>query len=242
MLLNADLAEGTTPAELTRDLAMLAYLSAINLPCGVHAGEPAQWNPIIDRAIELGIQLGAHPSIGSRADFGRIWTNPDHHLLRDSLNEQLLQLRALVSARGGQLSHLKPHGALYNQAECDPAVAKVIIQVAKNFDPALIMVGLSGGLLIRLAQAEGFAVWHEAFADRAYQANGQLVSRQQPSAVLHDAQAVLRQVGQLSEQYVFACTGERIALRVDTICMHSDTPNTLSSLQLIHHALGLDKK
>lgn len=231
--LNADLGEGAPD-----DADLLALVSSANIACGWHAGDARLMQRTVAAALDRGVALGAHPSYPDRENFGRreMQLSPDD--VRADLIYQIGALDALVKAQGGRLHHVKPHGALYNQAARDPALADAIATAVLDVDPSLALYGLAGSELPRAAERAGLRAVAEVFADRGYRADGSLVPRSQPGAFVDDVDAaVARTLRMVRDGTVQAVTGETVPLRADTICLHGDGPHALAFARAIHAAL-----
>ncbi len=185
--LNADLGEGGA-----NDYALLKLVSSANIACGYHAGDDATMRQSVIWAKELGVAIGAHPSFADRENFGRGRQNLSPDEVYQLVTEQLHALNRHCLALGATLRHVKPHGMLYNQAAVEPALAHAIARAVLDFNPALRLVGLAGSALISEGQALGLTTWQEVFADRNYQADGSLVPRSEPDALIIDDQQALR--------------------------------------------------
>jgi 5-oxoprolinase (ATP-hydrolysing) subunit A len=232
--LNADLGEGAPD-----DAELLALVSAANIACGWHAGDARLMQATVRAALARGVAIGAHPSYPDRENFGRTEMSLPPDELRAGLIEQIGALQALVQAEGGRLQHVKPHGALYNQAARDPALADVVAGAVCAVDPGLALYGLAGSELLRAAERAGLRAVSEVFADRGYRADGSLVPRSQPGAFIDEAdEAVARTLRMVREGVVTAVSGETVPLRADTICLHGDGPHALAFARAIHAALG----
>lgn len=215
---NCDLGEGCGS-----DADIIPLISSASIACGGHAGEVVSMRETLQLCAEHGVIAGAHPSYPDRENFGRVPMDIEHAALRDSLIEQLRSLQVIASEVGVTLRHIKPHGALYNDAAKDALLADVVLDAVEQVDPALQVMGLAGSLLIEQASARGFGVIEEAFVERGYQANGQLAPRGTPGAVLETIEASLAQLDDIVRNgEVTAVSGERIALRADTVCLHGD--------------------
>jgi len=221
--LNADLGEGCGDDE-----ALLERVSSINIACGWHAGSPELMMGLVEAAHRRAIAIGAHPSFPDRANFGRVEMKLSPASIRSGVQYQVGALEAIARAQGARLSHVKPHGALYNQAARDPELASCIARAVRDFDPQLKLVGLAGSALVEAARAEGLRALEEGFADRGYTADGTLVPRGQPGALIDDVEAMLAQViSMLNEGIVRTWDGQACRLHVDTICLHGDGPHAL---------------
>lgn len=232
--LNADLGEGASD-----DAELLALVSSANIACGWHAGDARLMQATVMAALERGVAIGAHPSYPDRENFGRSEMQLTPEQVRADVIYQVGALDALVRAAGGRLHHVKPHGALYNQAARDPALADAIAAAVLDVNPSLALYGLAGGELLKAAERAGLRAVAEVFADRGYRADGSLVPRSQPGALIHDTdEAVARTLRMVSEGVVKAVTGETVPLRAQTICLHGDGPHALAFARAIHQALN----
>ena len=231
--LNADIGEGCD------DASLMPYLARVSIACGGHTGDAASMVAALRLAAEHGVAVGAHPSYPDRAQFGRqaLTASADEIVMwvtqqTEALAEQALRL-------GLRLTYVKPHGALYNAAARDTEVARAIAAAVAAFDPALALVGLSGSQLIAAGQGAGLAVLNEGFADRRYQPDGQLVSRETRGALVTDPDMAAQQALALARgEPVVTLDGGALRVRTDTLCLHSDTPNALNIARAVHAALN----
>lgn len=231
--LNADLGEGAP-----HDRELLAIVSSANISCGAHAGDADSIANAIALARAHGVRIGAHPSFPDRENFGRKAMQLPAPSLRNHLLYQLHALRGMVLAQGEQLSHIKPHGALYNQAATDARLAEELALILQEFDPRLVVVGLAGSQLLRSVRELGMTAIAEGFADRRYCADGTLVPRTQAHALIHDPQkAVAQCIEMICEGKVTSVEGQRIDVKVDTVCLHGDTPEALVFAKTLASAL-----
>ncbi|OHX17695.1 lactam utilization protein LamB [Chromobacterium amazonense] len=231
--LNADLGEGCG-----NDAALLDCVSSANIACGWHAGDADTMQATVRMALEKGVAIGAHPSFPDRDNFGRSEMRLPMATLRAGLLYQLGALDAIVKAEGGELAHIKPHGALYNQAAREPELAQTLSRAIRDFNPELRVMGLAGSLFVEACRAEGLAVWQEGFADRGYRADGSLVPRGQPGALLDSDAAMLKQVEDMvRRQRIVAVSGEAVSLRIDTICLHGDGSHAVPFARLLRRHL-----
>lgn len=231
--LNADLGEGAPD-----DAELLSLVTSANIACGGHAGDARLMQATVRAALARGVAVGAHPSYADREHFGRreLQLSPDD--VRAEVLYQVGALDALVRAAGGRLHHVKPHGALYNQAARDPVPADAIAQAVRAIDPGLALYGLAGSELLRAAERAGLRSVAEVFADRGYQADGSLVPRSQPGALIEDTgEAVARTLRMVREGVVQAVTGETVPLRAQTVCLHGDGPHALAFARALREAL-----
>lgn len=231
--LNVDLAEG-----FTYDEALLQIVSSANIACGLHAGNALEMRKAVCWAKENGVRIGAHPGYPDCENFGRKVLYLSEQELQASLIYQIGALQALCRVEQVSLSYVKPHGALYNQAAKDPQLAELICQVIVAVDPKLKLMGLAGSLMLTVAQRMGIDTISEAFADRNYLANGQLVPRTQENALIATDQGAIQQVLQLVQQgTITAENGAIINLSADSICLHGDNCHALAFAQQIQTAL-----
>lgn len=234
--LNADLGEGCG-----NDEALLALISSANIACGWHAGDAATMVQTVKWALARGVAIGAHPSYPDRENFGRTEMQRDpEHVYADVLY-QIGALDAIVRAQGGMLHHVKPHGALYNQAVRDPALARAIVRAVRDFDADLVFFGLAGSQMIDVAKEAGLRVKQEVFADRGYNADGTLVRRGTPGALHEDEEVALDQtLTMVREQRVRAIDGTWVPIRAETVCLHGDGAHALAFARRIRERLGAE--
>lgn len=222
--INCDMGESFGAFHIGADDAVLPSITSANVACGFHGGDPRVIEHTVAHAKRLGVGVGAHPGFPDLVGFGRRNLGATADEIRTDVLYQIGALYAFARAAGIPLQHVKPHGQLNNLSVRDRGIADAIVAGIQQFDAALILVAYSGEL-IRAAEAHGLTVGYEAFADRAYMPDGSLVSRHEPDAVIHDTGAIVeRAIAMVKTQHVTARTGEVIALRMDTICVHGDTP------------------
>lgn len=230
--LNADLGEGAP-----HDRELLALVSSANISCGVHAGDPDTMAAAIRLAMAHGVKIGAHPSFPDRENCGRTSMQLPFPRLRVHLLYQLGAIDALVKAQGTRLTHVKPHGALYNQTAQDRQLAEDLVLIVQEFDPSLALVGLAGGELFYAARQVGMRYIAEAFADRRYTSTGNLLPRSDSRALIHDPQQALAQSMEIiTDGFVTAVDGSRVPVEADTLCLHGDTPEALLFAQTLRAA------
>jgi len=230
---NCDLGEG-----MPQEAAILPHISSASLACGFHAGEPEALRASLRACREHGVAVGAHPSFPDREGFGRRELDCTPAQVYAQTLYQLGALAALARAEGIALRHVKPHGALYNLAARDADIATAIAEAVRDFDPTLRLFGLSGSELPRAGERLGLAVAHEVFAERRYEASGQLTPRGHPDAVIESIDESLTQVRDLvRDGRVRSRTGERIALRADSLCLHGDRPDAAAFASALRRAL-----
>ncbi|MDQ8916752.1 5-oxoprolinase subunit PxpA [Acinetobacter baumannii] len=226
--LNSDLGESFGSWKMGNDDQILPVVTSANIACGFHAGDPLGILKTVRKAVELGVTIGAHVSYPDLVGFGR--RNMD--LSRDELIADVLYqisaLDGLAKVAGSKVQYVKPHGALYNTIAHDQAQAAAVIDAIKMYNPELVLVALAGSNLVEQARAAGLRVVSEAFADRAYNSDGSLVSRRLEGAVLHDSGFVAsRVVSMLKNGGVESIDGVFTPIQADTICLHGDTDGAL---------------
>ncbi|AIR91699.1 LamB/YcsF family protein [Pseudomonas cremoricolorata] len=235
---NSDLGEGFGAYRMGDDDAVLAQITSANIACGFHAGDPRIMRHTVAAALKNAVAVGAHPSFPDLQGFGRRNMTLSADEAYACVLYQVGALQAFVTAQGGRLQHVKPHGALYNQAAADPVLARAICEAVRDLDPQLYLYGLANSELTHAAQALGLAVRHEVFADRTYQADGTLTPRSQAGAMITDAdQAVAQVLGMLREGHVVAVDGSTVPVQADTLCIHGDQPGAAAFAQAIRQAL-----
>lgn len=231
--LNADLGEGYGDDE-----AMLDNVSSINIACGWHAGSAEQMSSLVRAAHLRRIAIGAHPSFPDRTNFGRQEMSLPLAQVRAGLLYQIGALEGIVRSEGAELAHVKPHGALYNQAARDPELARCIARAIRDFNPGLKVMGLAGSRFIDAVRAEGLTALAEGFADRGYSGDGRLVQRGAPGALIEDQHAMLAQVlSMIKDRTVRAVDGTVCPVHIDTICLHGDAPHALEFARAIRARL-----
>jgi UPF0271 protein len=222
--LNSDLGESFGPWPMGDDAALMASISSANVACGFHGGDPGAMRATVALAKASGVAVGAHPGFPDLAGFGRREMKASPEEVEDFVLYQVAALAGMAAAQGVRLQHVKAHGALYNMACRDRALAGAIARAVAAFDKNLILFGLPNSELLNAGREAGLAVASEVFADRAYEADGSLASRQKPGSVIHDRAAVVaRAITMVRERRVVAIDGSDVALEADTICLHGDT-------------------
>lgn len=223
--INCDMGESFGRWELGADTAVMPFISSANIACGAHAGDPAVMRRTLRLAREHAVACGAHPGFADIAGFGRREIPITPPEATDLVLWQIGALAAIARSEGITLRHVKPHGALYNMAARDSALAEAIANAVAAFDRTLVFFGLAGSGMLEAGRARGLTVAAEGFADRSYEADGSLTPRSVSGSVIHDVDAVVaRAVRMVREGRVTARTGADIPLHVDTICVHGDTP------------------
>ncbi|HUE90253.1 MAG TPA: 5-oxoprolinase subunit PxpA [Vicinamibacterales bacterium] len=223
--LNADLGESLGPWRMGQDEALMTSITSANVACGFHAGDPSVMRATIRLAKQHGVAVGAHPGFPDLVGFGRREMQLSTAEVEDLVLYQLAAIAGVAGAEGVRLQHVKAHGALYNMAARDAALAGAIARAVAAFDPTLILLGLPNSALLHEGRGAGLRVAAEVFADRSYEADGSLTSRRKPGSVIHDpAHVVERAVAMITTSQVTATDGSAVALGAHTICLHGDTP------------------
>lgn len=228
MDLNIDLGEGGA-----WDREFLQYATSCNIACGGHAGSKESLRTVLQWAQALGVKTGAHPSYPDWVHFGRKSLALSEDELKRSLLTQLQLFQSCIKLLGGQWHHIKPHGALYNDLTHNQALGKVFVAVLREIHFEGIVYALAGSPWVTQLQAAGFKVWEEGFVDRCYSDTGQLCSRAEEGAVLRDVKTVMDQYQNLVSGFVRTRSGNQWALRCQTVCLHSDTPDALEHAKIL---------
>lgn len=232
--LNADLGEGGDA-----DAAILGVVTSCNVACGGHAGDARTMRDTVAGALRTGVHIGAHPSYPDREHFGRRSRHLGGKPLAAAIAEQIAALQAIAAESGTRLRHVKPHGALYNDAAGDAGLAELFVNAVAALDDALAVVGLAGGALQPAAERAGLAFVAEGFVDRAYVAGGRLAPRGTPGSVYSDVQAMCAQAVSIAVDGVaHVASGEPVSVRAQTLCIHGDTPNAAAAARAVRDALA----
>jgi UPF0271 protein len=235
--LNADVGEGRRGA-LGHETALMRHITSANVACGFHAGDPGVMRDTVALAAEHGVAVGAHPGFPDLDGFGRRELQVAPADVEDFVAYQVGALAAIAAAQGVRLQHVKPHGALFNMATRGAALAGAIARATAVIDRTLILFGLPGSELIAAGRRAGLRTAAEGFADRAYQSDGALVSRQQAGSVIDETAVVIeRALRMVCEQVVESIDGTRVPLRIDTLCVHGDTPGAAQLARGVREAL-----
>ena len=236
--LNADLGESFGAWRMGDDAALLQVIGSANIACGFHAGDPVVMRETVRLALANGVSLGAHPAFPDLQGFGRRAMQLSTRELEATILYQVGALQAMAAAEGGQVTHVKPHGALNNIACADAEVAATVARAVRALDRELILLAPALSALEHAGEAAGLRVGREVFADRSYQADGQLTPRSQPGAVLHDAQACVQHVLRMLDAHgIVTADGQRLPTPIHSICVHGDGPDAVASAQQIRLAL-----
>ena len=239
--LNADLGEGFGVWRLGDDDAMLDIVTSANVACGFHAGDPAGLARVCRAAARRGVRIGAQVSYRDLAGFGRRYIDMTPEDLAADVMYQIGALQALATAAGSTVSYVKPHGALYNTIVNDANQAGAVARAVHAVDPGLPVLGLAGSAFFAAAQDLGLRTVPEAFADRAYEPDGQLVSRRKPGAVLDDAEQIAERVSTMvTHGRVSAIDGTTIPIAVESVCVHGDSPGAVRIAAVVRDRLAAD--
>lgn len=231
---NADLGEGCAS-----DRALLQLVSSANIACGFHAGDAATMLQSVRWAQEFGVAIGAHPSFPDRENFGRTAMQLPAETVYAQVVYQVGALKALAESEGAKLVHVKPHGMLYNQSARDPLLADAIARAVKAVDAGLILVGLANSVSIKVAKRVGLKTRQEVFADRGYQADGALVPRGQPGAMIDsEDRAIAQTLAMVQQGRVQSVDGQWVALQAESVCLHGDGEHALNFARRLHQAFA----
>jgi len=236
--LNSDLGESFGAYKIGLDEEVLKYVTSANIACGWHAGDPIVMRNTVEAAYKNGVGIGAHPGFLDIMGFGRrnMIVTPEE--IKQYTIYQIGALYGFIKAVGGEMQHVKPHGAMYNMAAKDGKIATAIIDGIWEVDKNLIVLGLAGSEMVKAAEKKGLRVANEVFADRAYNPNGTLVQRSLPGSMINDKNiAISRVIRMVTEGKVTAINGEDLDIRVDSICVHGDNPEAAELARLTKEAL-----
>lgn len=236
--LNSDMGEGFGPWKMGDDAALLDTITSANIACGSHAGDPEVMSATMRLARENGVGIGAHPGFADLKGFGRRRLSLGAEELQSLIAYQLGAAKGIAAHTGAKVRHFKLHGALSNMASEDIALARLCYETALRVDPEIILMVLCETAQQKVAEELGAHWAGEIFADRAYEDDATLVDRAKAGAVLHDADAAAERIlGMLREGAIIAESGKRIPAKIDTICLHGDTPEAVEMAKAIRSGL-----
>lgn len=236
--LNCDMGESFGAWQMGNDFALMDYISSVNIACGFHAGDATVIRKTVETAIKKNVAIGAHPSFPDLQGFGRREMKLSAEEIFDIVLYQISAVKGICESFGAKFHHVKPHGALYNQAAKDAEISSAIAEAVKSLDENLILYGLSGSHLISEAEKAGLKTASEVFADRTYQANGNLTPRSESNALIKNSEQAVSQVLQMiDENSVTVTNGEKVSIKADTICIHGDGENALEFARTINEKL-----
>jgi len=235
--LNSDLGESFGPWPMGDDSAMLDLVSSANIACGFHAGDPAGILSVIREAMSRRVVIGAHVGYRDLVGFGRRAMEPSSAELIGDVIYQIGALQGLAKAAGTSIHYVKPHGALYNTIANDARQASDVIAAIKAIDPELTLLALAGAPIVQQARQAGLRVVCEAFADRAYSADGSLVNRRLPGAVIHDPEVIAKRMLRLvKDRVIESIDGVEITIEADSICIHGDNATSVATARVLKEA------
>lgn len=236
--LNSDLGESFGRYTIGSDDRIIPLITSANIACGFHASDPVVMMKTVNMVKKAGTGAGAHPGYPDLMGFGRRNMNVSHEEAKSYTLYQISALGGMCKAAGVKLSHVKPHGAMYNMAGKDYELSKAICEAIKEYDPSLIVMGLAGSQMVKAARDMGLKTAEEVFADRAYEEDGSLVARSKPGAMIEDEdEAIARVVRMIKEGKVQAITGNDIDIKADSVCVHGDGEKALLFVEKIRKAL-----
>jgi UPF0271 protein len=218
--------------------SLMASLTSVNIACGGHAGDERTMKTTVEQALRWKLAIGAHPGYADRANFGRVELKLPAKEIADSVYEQVLALAEIAAGCGARVVHVKPHGALYNQAVKDRELAEAIADGVARWDKSTVLVGLAGSPMLEVFREAGFAVAAEAFADRRYEADGTLRSRKFDDALIRNPEEAAWQALGIAERgLVIASDGSEVSVDAQTLCIHGDTPGAPAIAALVARTL-----
>ncbi len=221
--INCDTGEGIGNEE-----TLMPFISSANIACGYHAGDAIEMKRVVELCIKYNVAIGAHPSFADRENFGRTEMHLSNEAIYHLVQKQIEILNTITIAAGVTMHHVKPHGALYNMAAKDAALANAIAKAVKDVDEDLIFYGLSGSVMIDEANKLGLQTANEVFADRTYQPDASLTPRNQPNALITGSSSAIQQVMQMiNDKTVTATNGLSVSIKADTVCIHGDGENAI---------------
>ena len=242
LLLNCDMGESFGSWTMGLDAEVMPFIDCANIACGFHAGDPGIMRKTVALALKHDVQIGAHPAYQDLAGFGRRSMAYTAAELQDLLHYQLGALDGICHAQGTRIRYVKPHGAMYNDMMASPEQLRAVVHAVAPYDarlPVLLMATRDNREAQAIGDEYGVTLWFEAFADRAYDNAGRLVSRQLPGAVHHDADTIVRQALPLAAgQSLLASDGSALYLHANTLCVHGDNASSVAAVQRIRNALN----
>lgn len=236
--LNCDIGEGFGAYQMGSDAELMKHITSANIACGFHAGDPGTIRNAVSGALLHGAAIGAHPGLPDLAGFGRRRMEITPREAYDMTIYQIGAIQAFAASEGTRVSHVKPHGALYNMAAKDAKLAEAIAEAVYKLDGKMLLYGLSGSELIHAGERIGLTVVNEAFADRSYEDDGSLTARSEEGAVISDPEIAAAQVlSMVKKGRVQTRQGKQLRLTADTVCVHGDTPGALVHVLALKAAL-----
>ncbi|MFO7647856.1 5-oxoprolinase subunit PxpA [Halomonas sp. 3H] len=242
ILLNADMGESFGPWVMGMDHEVMPHVDLANVACGFHASDPDVIRMTVRLARKHGVRVGAHPAYPDMVGFGRRSLACSSEEIENLVLYQLGALAGLCRAEGLAVSYVKPHGALYNDMARDPEILSAVMRAILAYDPALPLMTMATrdtSAVRELAAEHGVTLWFEAFADRAYDGEGRLVSRREVGAVHHDPEVIVDQATRIARGLpLTASDGSELVLSADTLCVHGDNPESIAAVKAIRQALS----
>jgi UPF0271 protein len=236
--LNCDAGESFGAYRLGDDAELFPSVTSASVACGFHAGDPATMRTTVALAVAHGVAVGAHPGLPDLPGFGRRAMEVSPEEVYDLVVYQVGALLGFASTAGVPLQHVKPHGALYSMAAREPRLADAIARAVRDLDRGLVLFGLAASELVRAGEESGLKTASEGFADRGYLADGSLAPRSRPGALITDPEAAARRaVAMIRDGSVPALDGGAVSLRIDTLCVHGDTPGAADLARRLRQAL-----
>ena len=240
--INCDMGESYGRFKIGNDEAVFPYITSCNIACGFHGGDPLVIEQTIQNALKYKVQIGAHPSYPDLAGFGRRKIQIPSNELTALIKYQIAALKGMTESCGGKLTYVKPHGALYNTTATSETEAEAVIEAIREIDGSLAVMGLAGSVMETVAEKEKISFIAEAFADRKYTNEGQLVPRNQPGSVIHDSNEAVDQVLSIViDNQVISFEQMPIKLKAQSVCIHGDNPNAVELLKAIDEAFKSHK-
>ncbi|MCF5142877.1 5-oxoprolinase subunit PxpA [Pseudomonas sp. PA-6-1D] len=240
LLLNCDIGESFGNWTLGLDAEVMPFIDCANVACGFHAGDPSIMRQTVSLALKHGVQIGAHPAYQDLQGFGRRSMAYTPQEIQDLMHYQIGALEGICRAQGTRVSYVKPHGALYNDMMAKPAQLRAVMQAVAAYGdlPLMLLAKSDNSEAQAMGDEFGLTLWFEAFADRAYDPKGHLVSRQLPGAVHHDADTIVQQALTIFRgQALTASDGSALVLQANTLCVHGDNASSIAAVQRIREAL-----
>ncbi|MDU9391406.1 5-oxoprolinase subunit PxpA [Pseudomonas sp. zfem002] len=241
LLLNCDMGESFGNWTMGLDTEVMPFVDCANIACGFHAGDPGIMRQTVALAVANGVRIGAHPSYPDLVGFGRRSMACSNEEIRDLLHYQIGALDGICRVQGSRVAYVKPHGALYNDMMADPGKLRAVLDAVAAYDrhlPLMLMATADNSAARALGDEVGVTLWFEAFADRAYDAAGRLLSRRLPGAVHHDPALIVEQALRLARgEALTASDGSAVQLRAQTLCVHGDNDSSLAAVRQIRQAL-----
>lgn len=242
LLLNCDIGESYGAWTMGLDAEVMPFIDCANIACGFHAGDPSVMRKTVALALSHDVTIGAHPAYPDLVGFGRRSMACSSQEIQDLLHYQIGALDGVCRGQGGRVQYVKPHGAMYNDMMANHAQLRAVVEGIARYDaglPLMVLAMRDNTAAQAIADEYGVTLWFEAFADRAYDSVGRLVSRNLPGAVHHDPERIIEQAMTLSRgEALTASDGSELLLAANTLCVHGDNASSIAAVQRIRQALG----